>query len=119
MYGILSLSLLALLQVSEGIYAAPAILQERSVTQLSAEDLDNLAPFTQFARAAYCHTSVLQGWNCGGDRYFFQFQFRLNFRAIEACAANHGFQPTVVGGDGNDVQSCEWQASPAFLSSNS
>jgi hypothetical protein len=68
MYRIVSLSLLALL--SMGIYASPAILQERSVTQLSAADLDNLAPFTQFARAAYCHTSVLQGWNCGGDRYF-------------------------------------------------
>ena len=49
----------------------------------------------------------------------FQFQFRLDFGLIEACAANHKFQPTVVGGDGNDVQTCEWQASLAFLSSDS
>ena len=68
MHHILSLSLLALL--SKGIYAFPAIVLERSVTQLSATDLSNLAPFTQFARAAYCHTSILQGWNCGGDCYF-------------------------------------------------
>ena len=68
MHHILSLSLLALLL--KGTYASPGILQERSVTQLSAADLANLAPFTQFARAAYCHTSVLQGWNCGGDPCF-------------------------------------------------
>ena len=68
MHHILSLSVLAFL--SKGIYASPAILQERSVTQLSAADLGNLAPFTQFARAAYCHTSILQEWNCGGDCYF-------------------------------------------------
>ena len=64
MYLVTSLSLLAL---SKGIYASPAILRERSVAQLSAADLGNLAPFTQFARAAYCPTNILQGWNCGGD----------------------------------------------------
>jgi hypothetical protein len=85
MHYTLSLSLLALL--AKGTYAAPTILQERSVTQLSAADISSLAPFTQFARAAYCPTNVLQGWNCG-----------------EACAANYGFQPTLVGGDGNDIQ---------------
>jgi hypothetical protein len=50
---------------------------------------------------------------------FFQFEFRLNFGLIEACAANHNFQPTVVGGDGNDVQICERQASSEFLSFDS
>ncbi|KAF8806432.1 alpha/beta-hydrolase [Phlegmacium glaucopus] len=85
MHPTVSLSLLALFV--EGIYASPAKLQERSVIQVSAADLGSLAPFTQFARAAYCPTNILQGWNCG-----------------EACAANPGFQPTVVGGDGNAVQ---------------
>ncbi|KAF8967850.1 Alpha/Beta hydrolase protein [Flammula alnicola] len=72
---------------AQAVYAAPTILQERSVTALSASDLASLAPFTQFARAAYCPTSGLKTWSCG-----------------QACAANSDFQPTVVGGDGNAVQ---------------
>jgi hypothetical protein len=43
--------------------AAP--LQERAVTQVSAAELAGFAPYTQFARAAYCPTSKLTGWNCG------------------------------------------------------
>lgn len=73
MHHILSLSLLSLL--SKGLYASPANLQERSVTQLSSADLYNLAPFTQFARAAYCRTSTLQGWDCGGDCLFYFIKF--------------------------------------------
>lgn len=47
--------------------AAPAVqLQQRAVTPLSASELSSFAPFTQFARAAYCPTSRLVGWNCGG-----------------------------------------------------
>jgi len=65
-------------------FAAPA---KRSVIPLSAANLASLAPFTQFARAAYCPTSALENWTCG-----------------EACAALPGFQPTLVGGDGNVVQ---------------
>ena len=119
---ILSLSLLALLL--KGLYASPAILQERSVTQLSPADLGDLAPFTQFARAAYCRTSILKGWNCGGDclvyfKIWISTLINYYFGLIEACAANHRFQPTVVGGDGNDVQICEQQASSASLSFDS
>ena len=62
------LSLLALL--TKGIYAAPTILQGRSVTQVSAADLSSLAPFTQFSRATYCPIDNLQRWDCGGDLYF-------------------------------------------------
>lgn len=46
--------------------AAPAGLARRSVTALSATELSSFTPFTQFARAAYCSTSRLSGWNCGG-----------------------------------------------------
>ncbi|EKM81044.1 hypothetical protein AGABI1DRAFT_105879 [Agaricus bisporus var. burnettii JB137-S8] len=68
--------------------AAPAVqLQQRAVTPLSASELSSFAPFTQFARAAYCPTSRLVGWNCG-----------------EACDATSDFQPTLVGGDGNAIQ---------------
>ncbi|KAJ8461787.1 hypothetical protein ONZ45_g18174 [Pleurotus djamor] len=60
---------------------------KRAVTALSSTELASFAPFTQFARAAYCPTSKLQGWKCG-----------------EACNALPGFQPTLIGGDGNAVQ---------------
>jgi hypothetical protein len=43
--------------------AAPAALEKRAVTPLSAGDLSSLAPFTQFARATYC--PGLQNWSCG------------------------------------------------------
>ncbi|KAF9481532.1 alpha/beta-hydrolase [Pholiota conissans] len=69
------------------VIAAPTVLEERSVSPLSASDLSSLAPFTQFARAAYCPTSVLKNWSCG-----------------QACSANSDFQVTLVGGDGNGVQ---------------
>jgi len=82
----LSFFALAVSILADKIHAAPTVIQ-RSVTALSATELSSFAPFTQFARAAYCPTDVLRGWNCG-----------------EACDALPGFQPTLVGGDGNDIQ---------------
>ncbi|KAF8893960.1 alpha/beta-hydrolase [Infundibulicybe gibba] len=67
--------------------APPPSHVRRAVTPLSSAALSSLAPFTQFARAAYCPTSKLTGWTCG-----------------DACNALPGFQPTLVGGDGNGVQ---------------
>lgn len=80
------LPFISLLKISA---AAPARahLEDRSVSALSAADLASLAPYTQFARAAYCPTSKLNGWNCG-----------------TICKALPGFQPTLIGGDGNAVQ---------------
>ncbi|TFK44798.1 alpha/beta-hydrolase [Crucibulum laeve] len=78
---------LLLLAVISAALAAPTSPVKRAVTPLSASDLSGLAPFTQFARAAYCPTSKLQNWSCG-----------------EACTALPGFQPTLVGGDGNGIQ---------------
>ncbi|KAJ3570272.1 hypothetical protein NP233_g4513 [Leucocoprinus birnbaumii] len=66
--------------------AAPTVLEKRAVTPLSSGDLSSLAPYTQFARAAYC-SDGLKNWACG-----------------PACDALPGFQPTLVGGDGNAVQ---------------
>ncbi|KAF8884743.1 alpha/beta-hydrolase [Gymnopilus junonius] len=63
-----------------------ATFNPRLVT-LSASALTSLAPFTQFARAAYYPTGKLKKWSCG-----------------EACQANSDFQPTLVGGDGNAIQ---------------
>ncbi|KAJ3506601.1 hypothetical protein NLJ89_g6780 [Agrocybe chaxingu] len=67
-------------------YAVPTALQERAVTALSSSDLAGFAPFTQFARAAYC-PDALKTWTCGA-----------------ACNANSDFQVTLTGGDGNEIQ---------------
>ncbi|KAF8718981.1 hypothetical protein AX14_011605 [Amanita brunnescens Koide BX004] len=68
------------------VHAVPYLVP-RAETPVSASQLADLAPYTQFARAAYCSTSSLSSWGCG-----------------QACAALSGFQPTLVGGDGNAVQ---------------
>jgi len=70
--------------IASFVHAAPT---RRSVTALSKAELASFAPFTHFALAAYCPTAILQGWRCG-----------------DACNALPGFQPTLIGGDGNVVQ---------------
>ncbi|KAI0336577.1 alpha/beta-hydrolase [Cubamyces sp. BRFM 1775] len=59
----------------------------RAVTPVSSADLAGLAPYTQFARAAYCDPSKTANWSCG-----------------EACSANAGFQTALTGGDGDATQ---------------
>jgi len=67
--------------------ANPVNLQSRTATAVSASELASFAPYTQFARAAYCPTDILENWTCG-----------------EACEANADFEVSLVGGDGNDIQ---------------
>ncbi|KAJ3491725.1 hypothetical protein NLI96_g519 [Meripilus lineatus] len=57
------------------------------VTPITAGQLAALAPFTQFARAAYCPSDRIAEWTCG-----------------EACNAIPGFEPTWASGDGSGVQ---------------
>ncbi|KAH7885279.1 Alpha/Beta hydrolase protein [Phlebopus sp. FC_14] len=68
---------------------APAVQRAQvvSVTPMSASQLADLAPYTEFARAAYCNPGIVQGWNCG-----------------EACQAVPGFEVSLTGGDGNGIQ---------------
>ncbi|EIW80293.1 alpha beta-hydrolase [Coniophora puteana RWD-64-598 SS2] len=75
--------------VLRGAHASPTPVETwvNTVTQVSASDLSAWAPYTQFARAAYCDPSKIQGWNCG-----------------EACDAVPGFTATLTGGDGDSVQ---------------
>ncbi|EGN98358.1 hypothetical protein SERLA73DRAFT_161166 [Serpula lacrymans var. lacrymans S7.3] len=81
--------------LSFGALAAPFIetlahlprAQVSTVTNMTATQLSDLAPYTEFARAAYCSPSIVQGWACG-----------------EACQAVPGFQVSLTGGDGNDIQ---------------
>ena len=81
-----------------------------AVTTLSAAQLAAYTPYTQLARAAYCPSSKIKNWGCGGV-YFSLIRFSINWSdiscsSLEACKAIPGFQPTVTGGDGNDVQLC-------------
>ncbi|KAF8718982.1 hypothetical protein AX14_011606 [Amanita brunnescens Koide BX004] len=65
--------------------AAPQLFT-RTETPVSALELAALAPYTQFARAAYCPIRSLPDWKCG-----------------KACSALPEFQPSLVG-NGNLVQ---------------
>jgi len=56
-----------------------------AVTALTDAQIASFVPFAQFARAAYC--PVTTGTSCG-----------------DACEANPGFDLTLNGGDGDDVQ---------------
>ncbi|KAL6303473.1 alpha/beta-hydrolase [Sparassis latifolia] len=65
----------------------PAALERREVTTLTSSQLADFAPYTEFARAAYCPSDIVTGWQCG-----------------EACAAVPGFEVSLTGGDGNALQ---------------
>ena len=93
-------SLIALTAAATGARALPmpprGAKMARSTSAVSASTLAGFAPFTQFARAAYCPSDKIQNWSCG-----------------EACDALPGFEPTLTGGDGNAVQLCT-STPPAF-----
>ncbi|KAF8345922.1 Alpha/Beta hydrolase protein [Amanita rubescens] len=74
-----------LLSLFSLVYAVPSLIP-RTETTVSVSQFAGLAPYTQFARAVYCPTSKLSGWSCG-----------------QACAALSGFQPTLVGGNGDSI----------------
>jgi len=80
-----------------GSLARPLTTQHRTVSTLSAAQLSGFAPFTQFARAAYC--DGFQDWTCG-----------------DACKANADFELTLAGGDGNDIQNYFVGFSPSLQS---
>lgn len=84
-------ALLYALSASSAALAAP--LSKRAVSAIAGDTLASFAPFTQFARAAYCPLSKVTDWECG-----------------EACDALPGFQPTLTGGDGNAIQQCMFQS---------
>ncbi|KAF9241189.1 Alpha/Beta hydrolase protein [Melanogaster broomeanus] len=74
-----------------GVVAMPSITapvapvrraQVTSVTTMASSQLSALAPYTEFARAAYCSPSIVQ----------------------EACEAVPGFKVSLTGGDGNSIQ---------------
>jgi len=70
-----------------GVRGMPTARLHRRATAVAQSQIDSLIPFGQFARAAYCPTSKIQGWGCG-----------------QACVATTGFNPSLVGGDGDAIQ---------------
>lgn len=62
---------LSALFVVAGVFAVPTpsrfvlVRRQSGVSTLSSTQLSDLAPFTQFARAAYCGSSKVQNWQCG------------------------------------------------------
>jgi hypothetical protein len=73
-----SFMLVCILQVAAVDYPAPPAMREADaspVTQMSSAQLANLAPYTEFARAAYCPPITVTGWKCGRTQshYFIWF----------------------------------------------
>ncbi len=100
----------ALLALSANSAVALPSLEARDATKLSAEQLASYSPFTQFARAAYCPSTKIIPWECGGTSYsswqLTSIRLRLMRTSTEACAANADFRPSLIGGDGNAIQLC-------------
>jgi hypothetical protein len=44
----------------------PFNISHTTVTKLNYTRLDAYTPYIEFARAAYCDSSKIAGWNCGG-----------------------------------------------------
>ncbi|KAJ3988503.1 Alpha/Beta hydrolase protein [Lentinula detonsa] len=86
------LSILIALNLLSQCFAVPFALNRRTVTTLSAAQISSFAPFTQFARAAYC--DGFQDWTCGA-----------------ACDANGDFEVSLAGGDDSDIQNCYFSPS--------
>ncbi|KAJ3883582.1 alpha/beta-hydrolase [Lentinula edodes] len=72
-------------------------MDRRTVTSLSTVQFSSYAPFTQFARAAYC--DGFQDWTCGA-----------------ACDANADFEVSLAGGDDSDIQNYFVGFSPSLSS---
>ncbi|KAI9466824.1 hypothetical protein BJY52DRAFT_21561 [Lactarius psammicola] len=61
---------------------------------LSSNQFVEFVPFIEFARAAYCAPTKMEGWRCG-----------------DTCRAVPGFEPTLTGGNsnGNRIQDVDAQ----------
>ncbi|KAJ8595223.1 alpha/beta-hydrolase [Rhizopogon salebrosus TDB-379] len=57
------------------------------VTPMTSTQLASLAPYTEFARAAYCSPSIVTDWQCG-----------------QACEAVPDFKVSLAGGNDDSIQ---------------
>ncbi|KAJ8502579.1 hypothetical protein ONZ45_g11632 [Pleurotus djamor] len=58
-----------------------------AVTPLQSAQVSSFAPFSFFAKAAYCGQDLIRDWSCG-----------------RSCDQNADFIPTLVGGNGGTIQ---------------
>lgn len=85
---------------------APRV-QVSSVTTVTPAQLSALAPYTQFARAAYCPPSIVQGWACGRMSLVPRKQIRLtpSQRLARLSRASRSLSPVVMATPSNSVTS--------------
>ncbi|KAJ3934022.1 MAG: Alpha/Beta hydrolase protein [Lentinula lateritia] len=89
--------LIVALSTLSSCLATPLAMGRRTVTSLSTAQFSSFAPYTQFARAAYC--DGFQDWTCGA-----------------ACDANADFEVSLAGGDDSDIQNYFVGFSPSLSS---
>ncbi|KAG2129110.1 Alpha/Beta hydrolase protein [Suillus clintonianus] len=85
-----SFMLACILQVAAVPHPAPPTMRRADVsvlTQMTSTQLADLAPYTEFARAAYCSPTIVTGWQCG-----------------QACEAVPDFEVSLTGGNDNSIQ---------------
>lgn len=69
---------------------------------------DGLVPYIQFARAAYCDSSKIAGWLCGGSLQSSTLLYLDELMSRpDACDAVPDFVVTLTGGDGDGTQFCK------------
>ena len=86
--------------------STPPGLSPRDVTPLPAEAVSAIAPFANFATAAYCPSH--EQWNCGCK--YSPILLRLisgTDGRPAACSALPNFEVTLTGGDGSETQLCK------------
>ena len=75
-----------LLALLAALGASAATHLPRAVTTVTPAQLAELTPYTQFARAAYCSPSIVQGWACGRRSPVFRNSIRLTPpRGLPSC----------------------------------
>jgi hypothetical protein len=83
-----------------------AVVVSPGVQIVSPKSISEFAPYTQFARAAYCPLYKLNKWKCGGQPLNSCHQSCCAHDFAEACKALPTFQLSLLAGDGNGIQTC-------------
>jgi hypothetical protein len=71
--------------------------------------LAEFSPYLRFAQSTYCPPEALDGWKCGSECPDQRFQVSLSSRSItlEPCDEVPDFHLSLVGGNGDSIQTCE------------
>jgi hypothetical protein len=90
-----------------GVSPVAALPRKRSTSVVSAAEFESFTPFAFFAAAAYCAPEKTLTWKCGRTSVLSLSQMMaINNLLAAFCDAHPEFQPTISGGDGNDIQFC-------------